>query len=62
MKPVFGLLIIVGCLLLGVYIMADYLLPSVICKIIPRGSVKSYMGQYNSNVLSDICSGIEGKA
>ncbi|WP_133121042.1 hypothetical protein [Candidatus Nitrosotalea bavarica] len=58
MKIPLGLVILIGCLLIGVYVMADYLLPSVICKIIPRTSVKSYMGQYNSQVLSDICSAI----
>ena len=58
MQIPFGLVILVGCLLIGVYVMADYLMPSVICKIIPRTSVKSHMGQYNSQVLSDICSGI----
>ena len=61
MQIPFGLLILVGCLLIGVYVMADYLIPNVFCKIIPRGSIKSHMGQqYNSHVFSDICSGITG--
>ena len=62
MKIPFGLIILIGCLLIGVYVMADYLLPNVICKIIPRASVKSHLGEYNSQVMSDICSGISGLA
>lgn len=59
MHVAFGLLILIGCLLIGVYLMADYLIPSVFCKIIPRGNIKSHMEQqYNSHVFSDICSGI----
>ena len=57
MKAMFGLIIIIGCLLIAVYAMADYVMPDVICKIIPRESSDSYMGQYNSHLLSDICSG-----
>lgn len=59
MHVAFGLLILIGCLLIGVYLMADYLIPSVFCKIIPRGNIKSHIAQqYNSHVFSDICSGI----
>lgn len=58
MQTMLGLVILIGCLLIGVYVMADYLMPNVICKIIPRTSDDSHMGQYNSHVLSDICSGI----
>ena len=60
MQIPFGLLILIGCLLIGVYVMADYLMPSVICKMIPHGSIKSQVGGYNSQVLGDICSGITG--
>jgi hypothetical protein len=46
-------------LLIGVYVMADFLIPHVICKIIPRDkSVKMYAGQYNPNVFGDICSAL----
>ena len=58
MQPRLGLVIIIGCLLFTVFIMEDYLMPNVICKIIPRTSDDSHMGQYNSHLLSDICSGI----
>ena len=59
MKIPFGLLILVGSLLIGVLVMADYLIPHVFCKIIPRGDIKSHIEQqYNSQVFSDICSGI----
>jgi len=58
MQTKLGLVILIGCLLIAVYVMADYLMPNVICKIIPRTSDDSHMGQYNSHVLSDICSGI----
>ncbi|MHB8546845.1 MAG: hypothetical protein ACYDAJ_08785 [Nitrosotalea sp.] len=58
MQIPFGLIILIVCLLIGIYAMADYLMPSVICKIIPRNNVKSHMGEYNSHVLADICSAI----
>jgi hypothetical protein len=58
MKIPFGIIILIGCLLIGVYLMADYIIPKVICKIVPRGSVKMYAGQYNPNVFGDICSAI----
>lgn len=58
MQIPFGLVILIGCLLIGIYVMADYLMPNVICKIIPRSSVKTHMGEYNSHVLADICSAI----
>jgi len=58
MQIPFGLIILIVCLLIGIYVMADYLIPSVICKIVPRSSVKSHMGQYNSHVFADICSAI----
>ncbi|HEX5457663.1 MAG TPA: hypothetical protein VFX64_04675 [Candidatus Nitrosotalea sp.] len=39
--------------------MADYLIPDVFCKILPKASVEHNPAQqYNSQVLSDICSGI----
>jgi hypothetical protein len=59
MKIPFGIIIVVGCLLIGVYVMADFLIPQVVCKVIPRDkSVKMYAGQYNPNVFSDICSAL----
>jgi hypothetical protein len=58
MKPMLGLVIIIGCLLIGVYVTVDYLMPNVICKIIPHTSDDSHMGEYNSHLISDICSGI----
>jgi hypothetical protein len=58
MQAMWGLVILIGCLLIAVYVTVDYLLPDVICKMIPRSSSDSNMGQYNSHVLSDICSGI----
>ncbi|MFZ0184458.1 MAG: hypothetical protein WBV92_00510 [Nitrosotalea sp.] len=58
MQIPFGLIILIGCLLIGVFVMANYLLPDVICKMIPQSTVTTQMGQYNSQVLSDICSGI----
>ncbi|MGI0017643.1 MAG: hypothetical protein ACREA1_02915 [Nitrosotalea sp.] len=61
MKIPFGLVILVGGLLLGVYIMAVYLMPDVICKMVPPSPVETHMGQYNSQVLSDICAGIAGR-
>ncbi|MDP4108148.1 MAG: hypothetical protein Q8935_24805 [Bacillota bacterium] len=58
MQPMWGLVILIACLLVAVYVTVDYLMPNVICKMIPRTSSDSNMGQYNSHVLSDICSGI----
>ncbi|GEM_PF-1174668 len=58
MQIPFGLIILIGCLLIGIYIVSDYLVPNVICKIIPRTGIKSQMGEYNSNILGEICSGI----
>lgn len=59
MRAAFGIIIVVGCLLLGVYAMADFLIPQVICKVIPRDkSVKMYAGQYNPDIFGDICSAI----
>lgn len=58
MRPIWGLVIVILCLLIAVYVTVDYLMPNVICKMIPRASNDSHMGAYNSHVLSDICSGI----
>ena len=59
MKFPLGIVIVIGCLLIGVYVMADFLIPHVICKVIPRNtSVKFYAGQYNPDVFGDICSAI----
>lgn len=59
MKVPWGIIILIGCLLLGVYAMADFLIPDVICKVIPReNSVKQYAGQYNPDIFGDICSAL----
>lgn len=58
MKIPFGLIILVGCILIGIFIMSDYVIPQVICKIVPKGDVKLYPGQYNPNVFGDMCSQI----
>ncbi len=59
MKVPWGIIILIGCLLIGVYVMADFLIPQVICKYIPRdNSVKLYAGQYNPNIFGDICSAL----
>ncbi len=58
MRPLLGLVILIGGLLIGVYIIADYLFPDVFCKMLPKTSVEPHPEQqYNSQVLSDICSG-----
>lgn len=59
MQIPFGLLILIGLLLIGVYVVGDFLLPDVICKIIPRSSIKPQLGEYNSNILGEVCSGIK---
>jgi hypothetical protein len=59
MQAILGLAILIVGLLVAVYVMVDFIMPDVICKMIPRSSTDSHMGQYNSHVLSDICSGIE---
>ena len=59
MRPLFGLVILIGGLLIGVYVMADYLVPDVFCKTLPKTSAEPHPEQqYNSQVLSDICSAI----
>ena len=59
MKIPWGIIIVIFGLLLGVYAMADFIIPDVICKIIPREhSVKRYAGQYNPDIFGDICSAL----
>lgn len=59
MKVPWGIIILIGCLLVGVYAMADFLIPQVICKVIPRNNnVKYYAGQYNPDIWGDICSAL----
>ncbi|MDE1762760.1 MAG: hypothetical protein KGL95_01800 [Patescibacteria group bacterium] len=59
MKVPFGIIILVGGLLIGVFVMADFLIPHVICKIIPPStSIKQYAGQYNPDIFGDICSAL----
>ena len=58
MKIPIGIIIVVGVLLLSIFLFTDFLFPDVICKIIPKTDVKTSAGQYNPNLLNDICSGI----
>ena len=59
MKVPWGIIILIMGLLFAVYAMADFIIPDVICKVIPRNTnVKTYAGQYNPDVFGDICSAI----
>lgn len=59
MKVPWGIIMLIGFLLIGVFVVADFLIPDVICKLIPRNnSVKFYAGQYNPDIFGDICSAI----
>ncbi|MDE1861489.1 MAG: hypothetical protein KGI33_01115 [Thaumarchaeota archaeon] len=59
MKIPWGIFIVVGCLLIAVYAMADFIIPDVICKVIPpSNNVKTYSGQYNPDIFGDICSAV----
>lgn len=59
MRPMFGLLILIGCLLIAVFVILDYVMPNIVCKNLPPPSpIGSKAGQYDSQLLSNICSGI----
>ena len=58
MKIPIGVIIVIGVLLLSIFLITEFIFPDVICKIIHRSDVKTSAGQYNPNLLSDICSGI----
>ncbi|VVC05026.1 Uncharacterised protein [uncultured archaeon] len=58
MKIPIGIIIVIGVLLLSIFLITDFIFPDVICKIIHRSDVKTSAGQYNPDLLSDICSGI----
>ena len=58
MKIPIGIIIIIGVLLLSIFLITDFIFPDVVCKVIHRSDVKTSAGQYNPDLLSDICSGI----
>jgi hypothetical protein len=58
MKIPIGIFIVIGVLLLSIFLITEFIFPDVICKVIHRSDVKTAAGQYNPNLLSDICSGI----
>jgi hypothetical protein len=58
MKIPIGIIIVIGVLLLSIFVITEFIFPDVICKVIHRSDVKTAAGQYNPDLLSDICSGI----
>ncbi|MBI1828435.1 MAG: hypothetical protein HY222_07750 [Thaumarchaeota archaeon] len=58
MKIPIGIIIVIGVLLLSIFLFTNFIFPDVICKVIHRTDVKTAAGQYNPDLLSDICSGI----
>ncbi|TSA19238.1 MAG: hypothetical protein D4R72_00060 [Nitrosopumilales archaeon] len=58
MKIPIGIIIVIGVLLLSIFLFTNFIFPDVICKVIHRSDVKTAAGQYNPDLLSDICSGI----
>jgi hypothetical protein len=58
MKIPIGIIIVIGVLLLSIFLFTTFIFPDVICKVIHRTDVKTAAGQYNPDLLSDICSGI----
>ena len=58
MKIPIGIIIVIGVLLLSIFLITEFIFPDIICKVIHRSDVKTSAGQYNPNLLSDICSGI----
>jgi hypothetical protein len=58
MKIPIGIFIVIGVLLLSVFLITEFIFPDIICKVIHRSDVKTAAGQYNPDLLSDICSGI----
>jgi hypothetical protein len=53
-----GIFIVIGVLLLSIFLITEFIFPDIICKVIHRSDVKTSAGQYNPDLLSDICSGI----
>jgi hypothetical protein len=58
MKIPIGIFILIGVLLLSIFLITEFILPDIICKVIHRSDIKTSAGQYNPDLLSDICSGI----
>ncbi|TLX68935.1 MAG: hypothetical protein E6L05_06560 [Thaumarchaeota archaeon] len=58
MKIPIDVFIVVGVLVLSVYVVTNYIFPDIICKVIHKSEIKTAAGQYNPDLLSDICSGI----
>ena len=58
MKIPIGIFIVIGVLLLSIFLITEFIFPDIICKVIHRSDVKTSAGQYNPDLLSDICSGI----
>ncbi len=58
MKIPIGIFIVVGILLLSIFLFTDFLFPEVICKSIDKSEIKTSPGQYNPDLLNDICFGI----
>lgn len=58
MKIPVGILIVIGVLILSIFVATEYIFPDIICKVIHRSEIKTAAGQYNPDLLSDICSGI----
>ena len=58
MKIPIGIIIVIGVLLLSIFVITEFIFPDIICKVIHRSDVKTAAGQYNPDLLSDICSGI----
>jgi hypothetical protein len=58
MKIPIGVFIVIGVLVLSVFVVTNYIFPDIICKVIHRSEIKTAPGQYNPDLLSDICSGI----
>jgi hypothetical protein len=58
MKIPMGVFIVIGVLLLSIFVITEFIFPDVICKVIQRSDVKTAAGQYNPDLLNDICSGI----
>jgi hypothetical protein len=58
MKIPIGIVIVIGVLLLSIFLITNFIFPDIICKVIHRSEVKTSAGQYNPDLLSDICSGI----
>ena len=58
MRIPIGIFIVIGILLLSIFLITEFIFPDIICKVIHRSDIKTSAGQYNPDLLSDICSGI----